>query len=123
MATNRQDTSRHGRIGLLLVRMLIPVMGLMTAGCAGQGFLYTRVITPYSHDFHNTPTGLKTCRVNEHVLKEPVSGAGISVSFTSRVAEEAARAAGITNLYYADIETISILKGVYARKTLILCGD
>jgi len=37
--------------------------------------------------------------------------------------EEAARAAGITNLYYADIETLSILKGVYARKTLILCDD
>jgi hypothetical protein len=85
--------------------------------------LYTRVVRPYSHDFRGTPPGGKTCRVNEHVLREPFSGAHVSVSFTWGVLEEAARTAGMTSLYYADMETLSVLNGVYERKTLILCGD
>ena len=105
------------------LRMFVVMLSLAMAGCAGQGILYTKVIEPYSHDFNNTPTGGKTCRVNEHLFKEPFSGAGFSLSFTSRVVEEASRAAGITNLYYADLETFSVLKGIYVRKTLILCGD
>lgn len=123
MATNRQNTPRLTASDMSLFRMCITALVLMTAGCVGQGLFYTRVVSPYSHDFHNTPVGGKTCRVNEHSLKEPFSGAGVSASFTSRVVEEAAHAAGITNLYYADLETLSVLKGVYARKTLILCGD
>ena len=103
--------------------MLAALMGLATAGCVGSGLLYTRVVRPYSRDFHDTPTGTKTCRLNEHTMREPFSGARVSVSVTTRVVAEAARTAGITNLYYADIETLSILAGVYEKKTLILCGD
>ena len=39
------------------------------------------------------------------------------------LAEEAARTAGMTNIYYADLETLSVLRGIYEKKTLILCGD
>lgn len=106
-----------------LVRLLVAMLGLATAGCAGQGMLYTRVVNPYSHDFHATPVGAKTCRVNEHVLRDPVGGTHVSIDFTLRVVQEAAREAGITHLYYADLETLSILSGMYQRKTLILCGD
>ena len=106
-----------------LLRMLVTMLSLATAGCVGQGLLYTRVVSPYSHDFHATPTGGKTCRVNEHIFREPFSRTNVSVSFTSRVVEQAARAAGMTNLYYADLETLSVLNGVYQRKALILCGD
>jgi hypothetical protein len=123
MATDSQSYTHHEQGDWILFRILIAVLALAMSGCAGQGALYTRVITPYSIDFRSTPIGGKTCRVNEHVLKEPFSGAGISASFTSRIVEEAAHTAGITNLYYADLETLSFLKGVYQRKTLILCGD
>ena len=101
MATERQNTAHLGSRGWRLFRLLEILLPLATAGCAGQGLLYTRVVSPYSNDFHATPTGSKTCRVNE----------------------QAAYAAGMTNLYYADMETVSILKGIYERKTLILCGD
>ena len=105
------------------LRILVTMLSLAMAGCAGQGILYTKVIEPYSRDFKNTPTGGKTCRVKEHVLKEPISGAGVSVTLTSRIVKEASCMAGMTNLYYADIETLSVLNGIYQRKTLILCGD
>ena len=104
-------------------RLFVALLTMATVGCVGQGMLYTRVVRTYSNDFSSTLAGSKTCRVNEHILKEPVSGAGVSVSFTSRVVEESARTAGMTNLYYADMETLSILNGIYKRKTLILNGD
>ena len=113
-----------GRAARRSIRTLAALLlSLATIGCVGQGLLYTRVVRPYAPDFHDTPTGSKECRVNEHVLREPISGAGISVSFTLRVLEQAARDAGITNLCHADIETLSILNGIYEKKALILYGD
>jgi len=123
MATNRQKETRHGRSVMRLLRMLFTTLSLATAGCAGEGLLYTRVVSPYSNDFHSTPTGTKTCRVNEHIFREPFTSTDVSVNFTSSIVEEATRTTGMTNLYYADIETLSILNGIYQRKTLILCGD
>lgn len=123
MATNPQNTFRPGQSGQRFFRLGVALLGLATAGCVGRGILYTRIVKPYSRDFGSTPAGSKTCRMNEHILREPFSRAGVSVSFTSRIAEEAARTAGMTNLYYADLETLSILNGVYERKTLIICGD
>lgn len=88
-----------------------------------QGMLYTNVIRPYSTDFRGVPAGSKACRVGEYHLKEPVSGAGMTADWTSRVIQEAARESGITNLYYADLKTFRILDGIYQKRTLILYGD
>ncbi len=96
---------------------------LFCMGCVAQGRLFTRVVTPYSSDFNCTPVGGKTFRVVEHQLKEPYTGAGVSATWTSRVLAEAARNSGITNIYYADLETFSILNGIYLKKTLIIYGD
>ena len=123
MATDRPNTPRSGRNGWPRFRMLVALLSLATAGCAGQGLLYTRVVTPYSIDYYDAPTGSKTCRVNEHSIKEPFTTIDVSVIFTTHVVEEAAHKAGITNLYYADIDTLSILGGIYERRTLIICGD
>ena len=123
MATNRQRPPGLARGGLWLSALLFAMLSLATAGCAGRGMLFTRVVTPYSTDFRATPAGSKTCRVSEHILREPVSGADISVLFTLRVLEDAAHAAGMKNLYYADEETLSLMNGIYERKTVILCGD
>lgn len=109
---------RHGFSALVLVLGL-----MMTAGCAGRGILYTQVVRPYTRDYSCTPTGVKSCRVNEHTLREPFSGADVSVSVTTRVLVDAAHAAGMTHFYYADLETLSILNGIYERQTVILHGD
>jgi hypothetical protein len=117
MATNRHS-------GLRLVLALAGMLGLLVmSGCVGQGILYTRVVRPNSTDFRVTPAGSNTCRMNQYNLREPVTGADVSVEFTLRVVEQAAREAGITKLYYADIETFSILNGAYEKKTLIVYGD
>jgi len=108
---------------MLLLRISVAILTLVFAGCVAQGRLYTSVVRPYSTDFQGVPVGSKVCRVGEHRLKEPISGAGVSVTWTSRVIQEAALNAGITNLYYADLETFRILDGIYQKKTLILYGD
>jgi len=123
MATSRQNSARNARGERRGVGVLIALLGLTTAGCLGRGTLYTRTVEPYSEDFHNTPVGTKTCRVDEHILREPFTRADVSVSFTSRVVSEAAQKAGMTNIYYADLETFSVMKGVYEKRTLILSGD
>lgn len=123
MATERQAPRPHVRRAGHLELVLGTVTLMATAGCVGQGVLCTRVTTPYSREFRETPAGRKSCRVNERIYREPMSGANVSVRLTHRVLQEAARGSGITNLYYADLETVSVLFGVFEQKTLILYGD
>lgn len=118
MAIDPSSTRRDLRLALAL-----SAAAWIAAGCAGQGLLYTRVVEPYSTDFDATPSGSRTCRLDEHFIREPVSGARVSVRFTWRALQEAACEAGITNLCYADVETLSFLNGLYERRTLILSGE
>ena len=90
---------------------------------AGPGHLYTNVILPYSRDFKNTPKGSKQCILRDHSLKEPVSGYGMSVEWSTNQIQSAARDAGIQNITYIDVHTISFLLGIYTRKDLIVYGD
>jgi hypothetical protein len=114
-------TDRHRLARLAIAFAVLPA--LACGGCAGRGLLFTRTVEPYSTDFNATRSGDKSCRVAEHAVREPVSGAYVSVRFTWRVLQEVARESGMTNFCYADIETLSILNGMYERRTLILCGE
>jgi hypothetical protein len=106
-----------------LLGMLLVALSAATAGCSGRGLLYTQVVSPYLTEYHDTPVGSKSCRVREHTLREPVTGYNLSVAFSLPVLQRAARQAGLTQLYYVDEETLSVLLGIYERKTLILYGD
>ncbi|OGV66024.1 MAG: hypothetical protein A2283_08540 [Lentisphaerae bacterium RIFOXYA12_FULL_48_11] len=106
-----------------VIELFCTVLLFLCVGCVAQGRLYTKVVLPYSTDFQDAPSGTKACRIAEHRLKEPYTGAGITATWTSRVLEEATRNAGITNIYYADLETLSVLNGIYLKKTLIIYGD
>ena len=97
----------------------------MLTGCAttAPGRLYTNVIRPHSTDFHVTPVGTKHCVLDEHRFKDPVSGYGATVEWsTDRIRSEAQKA-GITNINYTEIQTLSILMGIYRRRRLIIHGD
>jgi len=90
---------------------------------AGPGQLYTNVTLPYSTDFNNTPQGSKYCVLTDHRIKEPVSSYGVTVEWSMDQIQSAARKAGIQNITYIDVQTISFLLGVYTRKKLIVYGD
>ena len=94
-------------------------------GCAGAapGRIFTKVVRPYSIDFNRTPFGAKHCVINEHSIKEPISGRGITVEWSSGDIYAAAQKAGIQQIHYTEEQTLSILFGLYKRRQLIVCGD
>jgi len=98
---------------------------LLLGGCAYSppGLLYTRTVRPYMTDFDHTPVGSRRCVVDEHRIKEPFSGYGISVEWSESVIRAAARDCGITVLTHSDVEIFSVVFGIYSRHRLIVYGD
>ncbi|HSH13636.1 MAG TPA: hypothetical protein VLA15_07800 [Desulfurivibrionaceae bacterium] len=115
----------------MATRPLLALLGalLLISGCSGlgttiaQGNLYTKVIRPYSTDFRNSPVGSKRCVLDEHQLREPVSGYGVSVEWSTDRILAGAQAAGISRISYTEMESMSFLLGIYRRQRLIIYGD
>jgi hypothetical protein len=109
--------------------LLVLLAALLVSGCSGirdvsaPGQLYSNVIRPRSTDFRDTPVGSKSCALAEHQIKEPVSGYGISVEWTTDRILAAARGAGISRISYTEIQTVSYLMGLYRKQRLIIHGD
>jgi hypothetical protein len=104
---------------------LIVIIALLLSGCTGliQGQLYTNITQPYSTDFRNTPISTKRCVLDEYSLSDPVSGYGVKVAWNMDLIRSAAEKAGITNIAYTEVQTVSILMGIYSRRRLIIYGD
>lgn len=93
---------------------------LLLAGC---GLIYSNRVSPYSTKFGGTPVGTKRCVINKHQIKEPVTGYNLYAEWTWSSILDEARKAGITNVYYMDKQTLSILLGIYKRESFIIYGD
>ena len=102
---------------------LLCMVAMLVMGCSARGLLYTSTTEPYSQTFRNTPVGAKSIVINTYRLKEPVSRVSLSGEWDTDEIMRAAREAGITDLHYIDIKTLSILLGTYRRQTLIVYGD
>lgn len=103
---------------------LIAFAGAMTlSGCAAPGLLYTDIVMPYTVDMNRTPVGSRRFTIDEYRIREPVSGYGIYALWQNREVQAAARQANITRIQHADRRTLSILGGVYRKRTLIIYGE
>lgn len=114
----------------MAIRYIFPLMALLVlSGCSGigssslQGNIYTNVVQPYSTDFRDSPVGSRRCVLDEYQFREPVSGYGVSVEWTAGRVLAAARQAGISRISYTEMQTLSILMGIYRRQRLIIYGD
>jgi len=105
--------------------IILCLVALCLAGCSksGPGRLYSNVILPYSTDFNDTPIGSKHFILKDHSIKEPLSGYGVSVEWSADQIQSASREAGIKNITYIDVQTISFLLGIYTRRKLIVYGN
>lgn len=99
------------------------MLALLLAGCNASGRLYTKKVEPYTTDFDRTPVGSKSFKLRSHKIQEPITRYNISAEWDTRTIREAAARAGMTNIYFADREILSVAFGIYSRKTLILYGD
>ena len=108
------------------LRLALPLLGLLAcSGCfAPRGLLVTSNTVPYTLPVEGAARrGTRQCTVDITQIKEPLSRANLSVLWTNRGVRDAAKRAGMTELHYADIETLSFLNGVYARRRLIFHGN
>jgi len=103
--------------------IIILIIFLLITGCSSPGIIYTNITRPDTTNFNNSPVGSKTCRVNAHRLKEPITRIGVSGEWNSKIIDNAMQEAGMTKCYYVDVKTLSLLLGTYKRTTLILYGD
>lgn len=104
-------------------RFFLVVLASAVAGCYSPGRLVTWNIAPYTTNFKNTPVGSKSCTIPCHSVKVPVGSFNLQAQWDTDHIRRAALAAGITNIYYIDVQTISFLADLYRRKRLIVYGD
>lgn len=91
-------------------------------GCS-PGLLYTNMTVPLTTNMDKTPRGVKLATINTKHLKAPAGMADISVEWNSRAIGDAAKRAGLNRVYYADMNTVSVLGGIWQRKTIRVWGE
>lgn len=102
--------------------LLIPGLLALT-GCGPIGWIYTEKTEPYVMDMDVTKVGSKMAELSSKEIHEPITAAGIGIEWKSRAIGEAAKKHGITNVYFADIQTTSVLGGVFRMQTIQVYGD
>jgi hypothetical protein len=88
-------------------------------GCT-YGILYTSKTSPYSLNFANTPAGIS--RQTEGAKMVSIPTTYLSAGWNSRAIGEVARRSGLTEIYYADLYTYSMLAGLWENKELRVYG-
>ena len=112
--------TEHPTVCILLMLMLCGTCGCLSP----RGLVFTCVTVPYAlPEADLTATGSKTCRIDITQIKEPLSRAGLSVMWSNRAVTEAMTRSGMKEIRYADLQTLSILNGIYLRRRLLLYGD
>ena len=99
------------------------LVALVLAGCAPLGLLYSNTVVPYSKEFSETPIGTKRCVIDNYQIKEPISGYNIYAEWSWSYILSEAQKAGISDIYYMDKKTLSILFGTYKHESLLIYGD
>ncbi|MFC1815298.1 TRL domain-containing protein [Thermodesulfobacteriota bacterium] len=102
--------------------LFIWLPSLICSGCT-YGFLYTNSTVPLVKNMDNTPLGTKFVTINSKLIKEPITGIGVSAEWNSRAIGDAARRAGLTQINFADMHTFSILGGIWKKQTVKVWGE
>lgn len=105
------------------ILLLAVVLVLSMTGC---GLLYTNVVRNHSRNFNNTPVGSKQCSLSAYTVRVPLlplTTSRVQAQWDTNEISEAAKGAGITQIYYTDIKTQEILAGTIRKQTIIIYGD
>ena len=101
---------------------LFALLILATLNGCTYGLLYTDSTKPYVLDMQETPVGVSKPNQDQGAKFVSVPTTMISAGWSSRAIGEAAKQAGLNEIYYADIHTFSVLLGLWEEKTLIVYG-
>jgi len=87
---------------------------LLLPGC---GLIYTHIVVPLDINADNAPVQEMAGKSDWRTFKY-----FIQVDWNSSAIADAAHAAGITHIYYADMEILSVWFGLWSQKTAIVYG-
>jgi len=89
--------------------------------CVPAGFLFTYARIPYTHDLNNT--AMTDFEADGRVvrIKEPLTGYGIYTELNTNAIGDIAARHGIHEVYFADLEILSIL-GIFNHNKLYIYG-
>lgn len=96
--------------------LIATCLGLLLPGCA-TGLIYTHIVVPLDLNQDATPkqsmAGKSDVRTFQYVVRFDWNSAAIA---------DAARANGITEIWYADLDILSIWFGLWEQRTAIVYG-
>ena len=98
------------------------VLIMLCAGCM-RGLIYYNVTLPLVTNMNKTPSKKRLACMSTYQVKEPVSSAGLSLEWNSRAIGDAAKQAGFSKIYYANMKKISILMGIWKQETILVIGE
>lgn len=104
---------------LSILRLVLLFLVLPLGGCT-YGLLYTSTTKPYVLNFDKTPNGITQPVGSAKMISIPTTA--ISAGWSNRAIGEAAKNAGLEEIYYADLQTFSILLGLWEQKSLQVYG-
>jgi hypothetical protein len=105
--------------------VLLPII-LLCAGCfAPKGRIFTKIREPLALPAERTgsPVATKKFSVGLTRLKEPITRINLSVMWSKNVVREEAEKAGVSEICYSDLETLSVFFDSYLRKRIIFYGN
>ena len=94
---------------------------LPLSGCV-YGVLYSSTAEPLVTNMRQTPAGPAEGHSGTKLFSVPTTAASLSVEWSSRAIADAAKQAGITEIYYADLHTESFLAGIWQERTVQVYG-
>jgi hypothetical protein len=91
---------------------------LLLAGCA-TGFIYTQTTRPLTLNFHETPSGVGERNEGEGDVKR--FRYYVDIMWDSNAIGRIAKEHGFETVYYADLETLSVL-GIWNQRFVHVYG-
>ena len=101
----------------LIIITAILVFALLLSGC-GIGLIYTHTVEPLNPNMHHTEM---TPTSGQGAIKQ-IALYNISVTWDDDSIGSIAREKGLTELYYADREILSVWFGVWKQETIHVYG-
>jgi len=103
-------------------RLTVTVMaGLLLAGCATPGLIYTDITQPLTTNMKETPRAADLAVRSQRGLREPITRTGIRAEWSGYAIGQAARKGKLDIIHYADIRRQSVL-GIWTRTTVEVYG-
>ena len=100
---------------IVITALLVPA--LIFSGC-GIGLIYTHKVEPLNPNMHRTELASTSGKGD---IKQ-IALYGISVTWDDDSIGSIARERGLTELYYADREILSVMFGIWKQETIHVYG-